>query len=258
MKMKHVIGALAICMVAATAAQAGTDVWVKYSEVKPKQVVTIPTPSGGTQSVYAGDYQLYISETVQTVGTTGPGGTLTDSFCVDVFDASIKTWQQYQVVDLSLAPDPVGNNMGGTKARDIKQLLLLAYPDALDEWDTKTATGVSAAQYAAAVQAAVWEIVNENETGASYSLGGGSWTTTGNSTTLTFANTLLGSINSDTSDLLNEYANVWAVTNDKYQDFAVVRIGVEPVPEPLTMASAFFAICGLGGYIRRRTGRAAA
>ena len=33
---------------------------------------------------------------------------------------------------------------------------------------------------------------------------------------------------------------------------------VPPVPEPLTMASAFFAIAGLGGYIRRRTGRAAA
>jgi len=31
-----------------------------------------------------------------------------------------------------------------------------------------------------------------------------------------------------------------------------------PVPEPITMASAFFAIAGLGGYIRRRTGRAAA
>ena len=30
------------------------------------------------------------------------------------------------------------------------------------------------------------------------------------------------------------------------------------VPEPLTMASAFFAIGGLGAYIRRRTGRAAA
>jgi hypothetical protein len=34
--------------------------------------------------------------------------------------------------------------------------------------------------------------------------------------------------------------------------------GSAPVPEPLTMASAFFAIGGLGGYIRRRTGRAAA
>jgi len=31
-----------------------------------------------------------------------------------------------------------------------------------------------------------------------------------------------------------------------------------PVPEPLTMASAFFVIAGLGGYIRRRTGRAVA
>jgi hypothetical protein len=35
-------------------------------------------------------------------------------------------------------------------------------------------------------------------------------------------------------------------------------LGGAPVPEPLTMASAFLAIAGLGGYIRRRTGRAAA
>ena len=35
-------------------------------------------------------------------------------------------------------------------------------------------------------------------------------------------------------------------------------LGGAAVPEPLTMASAFFAIAGLGGYIRRRTGRAAA
>ena len=33
---------------------------------------------------------------------------------------------------------------------------------------------------------------------------------------------------------------------------------VGPVPEPLTMATAFFAVGGLGAYIRRRTGRAAA
>ena len=43
--------------------------------------------------------------------------------------------------------------------------------------------------------------------------------------------------------------------------FVIVPDGKEtppPVPEPLTMASAFLAIGGLGAYIRRRTGRAAA
>ena len=53
-------------------------------------------------------------------------------------------------------------------------------------------------------------------------------------------------------------------TNDgtlpMYAEFRIVSSSSpsEPVPEPLTMASAFFAIAGLGGYIRRRTGRAAA
>jgi len=46
-------------------------------------------------------------------------------------------------------------------------------------------------------------------------------------------------------------------TWDQYTPYTPL-LGGAAVPEPLTMASAFFAIAGLGAYIRRRTGRAAA
>jgi len=45
----------------------------------------------------------------------------------------------------------------------------------------------------------------------------------------------------------------WAIT-----PLAGAAPAADPIPEPLTMASAFLAIAGLGGYIRRRTSRAAA
>ena len=249
MKMKHVIGALAICMVAATAAQAST--WVQYVSVKPGETVTIPG-----KTVWAGVYNLHV---VWDGGTTAPtSGTDTDSFCVDVTDSSTTTWQIYNVVELENAPDPSGKNMGTAKANDIRQLFALAFlPAAVwhEASDSK----------AAAVQAAVWEIINE-KAGTAYSLtntpGETWWTTAGNEGTINTANGWLTTINTDNAvdggNDLPLYPDLMVLTNETYQDFTIVRKGIPPVPEPLTMASAFFAIGGLGAYIRRRTGRAAA
>ena len=44
-------------------------------------------------------------------------------------------------------------------------------------------------------------------------------------------------------------------TGNLLMDNFGVGAGATPVPEPLTMATAFLAIAGLGGYIRRRTSR---
>jgi hypothetical protein len=245
MKMKHVVGALVICMMAATAAQAGT--WVKWDSVNPVEVVNIP---GG---VYAGVYNLSVMVdpvTPPTQGSTTPGGTPTPSWCVDVVGHSQGTWQPYDLVSLE-------THMTAAKAKDIGQLLDLAFTIG-QAW---TSVGNS---YAASVQAAVWEIVNE--TGA-YGLGDGSWQTTGNVGTITQANTWLTTINNDNTntppdtggmDDLSVCPNLKMLYNEEYQDYAIVRKTADPVPEPLTMASAFLAIAGLGGYIRRRTGRAAA
>jgi len=46
--------------------------------------------------------------------------------------------------------------------------------------------------------------------------------------------------------------------NDLVVQVSTAEVGGGAVPEPLTVASAFFAVAGLGAYIRRRTGRAVA
>jgi hypothetical protein len=247
MKMKHVIGALAIFMVAATAAQA--SIWVKYDNVKP----------GGTVGGWsAGVYNLQVE---WNGGATAPSsGTATPSFCVDVTDNSTPAWKVYTLVELAEAPD--GGPMGDARAKDITQLFRLAYdPTELGaDWKTKFDGDTTVDQYAAAVQGAVWEIINE--TGANgYRMGLDTWTANGNAAIEAQAKEwldLINTDNTDTSDDLPVYDNLKVLVSSDFQDFAVVRKTAEPVPEPLTMASAFFAIGGLGAYIRRRTGRAAA
>ena len=74
------------------------------------------------------------------------------------------------------------------------------------------------------------------------------------------ANTMLAAINADNLLANPIMAMDWTVgvlSNPTWQDYAVTTgLGNPPVPEPLTMASAFFAIGGLGAYIRRRTSAA--
>jgi len=252
MKMKHVIGALVICMMAATAAQAAT--YVRFVDV---------TPGGSVNEYSAGVYNLEVIEsppnTAPTVGSTTSGGTPTDSFCVDALGtiSSGTGWQIYTVEALKDAPLPAGA-MGTAKAKDIEQLFAAAYgPD--DDWSTKTVTGVSVNDYAAAVQGAVWEIINETGPNG-YRMGLDNWDWVGNTAINTQAQTwldLINTDNTDTTDNMPQYLNLKVLSNTSYQDFAVVK-SEAVVPEPLTMASAFFAIGGLGAYIRRRTGRAAA
>ena len=43
------------------------------------------------------------------------------------------------------------------------------------------------------------------------------------------------------------------IVADHLSSFGVwINVGNAPVPEPITMVSAFMAIGGLGGYLRRR------
>jgi len=251
MKMKHVIGALVICMMAATAAQA--TIWVRYTGVAP----------GGIVGVWsAGVYNLQVE---WQGGATQPpelsSGTATPSFCVDVTDNSTTAWMVYTLVELAAAPD--GGPMGAARAKDITQLFRLAYnPTELGaDWKTKFDGDTTVDQYAAAVQGAVWEIINETGTNG-YRMGLDTWQANGYPAIEAQAKLWLDLINTDNAsggnDDLPVYDDLKVLVSATFQDFAVVRKTADPIPEPLTMASAFFAIGGLGAYIRRRTGRAAA
>ena len=248
MKMKHVIGALVICMVAATAAQAST-LYVRYMNVSSGDYVTIQdtSPALGPKNTTAGIYNLeYRITPIPDPVPTGSGdtGTPLTSFCVDVIDGSTTDWNIY--TELS----PLSSVFSPTKAKDIGQLFTLA---------GLSPTGAWSSTFAGAIQACVWEIIREDS--GTYNLSGGDWTVTGLETfspdNAGKASTWLTSLNTDDSTV--EMADLTVLSNGTYQDFAIVKLpGVDPVPEPLTMASAFLAIAGLGGYIRRRTGRAAA
>ena len=167
------------------------------------------------------------------------------------------------MVELAAAPD--GGPMGAARAKDITQLFRLAYnPTELGaDWKTKFDGDTTVDQYAAAVQGAVWEIINETGTNG-YRMGLDTWQENGNAYIEAQAKLWLDLINTDNAetgvdyDNLPVYGDLKVLVSADNQDFAVVRKTADPIPEPLTMASAFFAIGGLGAYIRRRTGRAAA
>ena len=255
MKMKHVIGALVICMVAATAAQAST-LYVRYMNVSSGNGVqikdTTPDPDlvkDTTAGIYNLEYRITPSPDSVPTGS-GNAGTPLTSFCVDVIDGSTTDWKIY--TELS----PLSSVFSATKAKDIGQLFTLA---------VLSPTGAWSSTFAGAIQACVWEIIRESpptSTTTDYDLAIGNWTVTGlTSGNAGQASSWLTSLNNDNSsgDNLAEMADLTVLSNGTYQDFAIVKLpGVDPVPEPLTMASAFLAIAGLGGYIRRRTGRAAA
>jgi len=238
MKMKHVVGALVICMMAATAAQATT--YARYTgTVRHYEVVGIPGYSG----VLAGTYVLEVKE--------GQGGTVQsyDSFCVDVVDPAETAFSVYTTLQLENAPITSSGDitMGTTRADDIRKLFGLM---------GNLPINLNTAGMAAAFQAAVWEIIKETTTG-NYYLDTGNWQTTG-LTQMVTANGWLALINADSGNTMFKDTTVNVLASSNYQDYAIVGGYIPPVPEPLTMASAFFAIAGLGGYIRRRTGRAAA
>jgi hypothetical protein len=109
---------------------------------------------------------------------------------------------------------------------------------------------------AAAFQAAVWEIINE-DAGTAYSvtkLNGATYASYGGSAPawVTQANTWLTSVWNDTNPAPDIGLRVLA--NSSTQDFALVVpcLGSNPIPEPLTMAGVALGLCASGAYVSKR------
>jgi len=133
-----------------------------------------------------------------------------DSFCIDIVDNADGT-HTYDVDPLAETPNGPAGPMGPTKAIDLAELLYVNWTDNLT------------ALQAAAIQAAVWEIVNEElET---YSVSTGNMQVWNNDDVVSAANTLLGNLTPDATQ--PDYTGCFVgLSNTDYQDY-VVKV---PVP----------------------------
>lgn len=153
------IAAILLLSCSAGWADLGT-VSVKEMSIGPNLIMTIHE-TGATSD----GYQVYVglqNISVMPYGTTPVPQILRDNnlignsatFCVDIWDWSSGSYSPYDMVPLSSAPDPGAGPMNDTRARRLAELL--------DEHWTQGVTLDNIT--AAALQASIWEIVNESDT----------------------------------------------------------------------------------------------
>ena len=235
--MRRIVIITVICAFAAaplSAAIYGT-VEVQETSVNPGTNMEIYS-SGYNGSVLAGIYNLAIEDATNTFGGYLDDGPI-DSFCIDVWDyAPSNTLKKYVMVSLNEAPDPGAGPMGPTKAGHLAQLLDNEWHGALDYIT------------AAALQIAVWEVVDESEANPYVVSGvsGGDFWVKGDTDVIDLANEMLADI--DTSLLAYDFTNYIALSNNMatyanedpmgyYQDYVVKT----PIP-----ASVILGLLGMG------------
>lgn len=222
---------------------------VSYGGRYRTEIVTIDDGGlGSPLRVYAGLYNLTITNAVEMDGVTplefGTIGVLDSDIglCIDILDRANSTPHLYDVVPLAEAPE--WGPMGVGRAQQVANML--------DAHWTKNITS----EQAAALQVAVWEVVNES--GATYDVASGDFKVTayagGNYDAFAgLANTYLASV--DTA------GNGWYVgltnpsgtlpddpkfTEGAYQDYLV------RVPVPGAALLGFLGLGAAGAKLRRR------
>ena len=250
----------AMLLILACAGEAGAgSIGLTFINDFPTQKCTMnpaPAPYNKNTQFYVGRSNFEISDNqpdptdaaAELLAVASGQGGLIQGYCIDtsqfVAEGGSYVWKVVNINSDPLGAPTLGQSYSAAEAkvRDLQGLFarhgLTANPTA-DE--------------AAAMAAAVWEIVNE-KTG-SYDLSGGSFKVnqvTGNWASM--ANQWLTDLSMPAG---TPTPILYALVDPKVQDFVVGVAAVQssplpPVPEPLTMASALLAICGLGGYIRRR------
>lgn len=193
--------------------------------------------AGGSYNSYVGAYNIRVNN-----------GDTFASFCIDIYDLSGTKEQNYtyNVTPLADAPQSGGDSntqMGEPGALAVRKL-----------WDMYYQAATSDLKTAAALQVAIWEVVNEKGSG-SYSLTGGSFTATGGNFVNTsatgeladIAQEMLDSIAShNPADLPNLFAYVNTFDNTHYQDFIGVPDG------GVTLALLGISMGGLVFFARRK------
>jgi hypothetical protein len=156
--------------------------------------------------------------------------------CLDLFEGiSVGSTHTWVVDDLENAPIDVPPTLGA-RANDLRKLIGGALVGGL-----LSNASLLTADQAAALQLAVWEIVNE--TGGTYNVNSGVFNvgSRGTTTTRAAANTLLAGLSGYTAA-----KNLYALTNATYQDFLVQT----PIPAAAWLLGS--GLLGLFGISRRR------
>ncbi len=248
-KQRWIIGLSAV-LLCGSAVQAAS-VKLKFERVSPRAITKVSFYGSPfhDKAVFIGRYRSQIKDPVGTEAESifdelgaGYDDTLSlGSWCMDIYQHENSSWSEYDVIDPALAPDAAP--MGAAKAADLNRL----FTGFIDTVDTNS-TDVD---HAAAFQAAVWEIVNEDEN-YGYDVTTGDFSLSGYNTNnwAGQANTWLANLGSDDAD-----GGLKVFSSADNQDFVYYippTSSEEVVPEPMTMLAAGTAVMGLGGYLRRR------
>ena len=232
--MKRALIVLAVCMGMATSVMADPVVTLMDMGTNPGLTVRINS-SGYDGTTGAGLWNLSIlSPGYETLHGTVQG------LCIDVWDRNPDSYQEYDVVSLNMAPDPGAAPVGGMgemKARRMAELL------------DRHWLGSMGSIQAAALQLAVWEIVDEDLVDpASYDVKSGGFNVSSGTTSVNSTRDLANAWLQTLSDEGHDYDNYLAVTNDDvpgvlglYQDY-VVRV---PVPGAILLGLLGLGASGL-------------
>ena len=219
---------------------------LKTIDVKPGAVVGIWSsgPVTGGAGVWAGIYNINILDPGYgpISGYEGPYGDGMlrgdlDAFCVDIWDYAPTTlYAKYDVMALDEVPEPMAapsGGMGAIKAGYIARLLNTYWTSNLTDTE------------AAALQVAIWEIVDESAGSWSVSSGAGNFYIGGNDDVRDAANTMLTFVAAGSPD---SYANYLGLTSpsseapkDNYQDY-LVRV---PVPGAVLLGLLGLSVAGI-------------
>jgi hypothetical protein len=210
-----------------------TPVSVTYVGYGPFETANIKYSKDGTSKTISGVVAGYYNIKIAGIDGWNPGD-IFKSFCVDVFDNvppinSANTG--YELVSLDEVPKQNAGPMGAVRATRLKKL-----------WANYYST-TFVAQYAAAFQLAVWEIVYDDDLNLT---NGNFQVTYAQDATKAQANTWLTGL--DNLTIAANKPNISAVTSNTYQDF----VAPSPVPEPASIFLFGTSLLGLFVASRKR------
>jgi len=246
--MRRTVLVAALCALMGAPAWGDMTVYVKEVSVSPGQSVSFVS-SGLDASSTAGVYNLYLSGVAGVPASWTPylSGNV-QSFCIDLYNYSSTSTKLYDIMSLDDTPDTPAGPMGSVRAGYLARLF--------DMYWTPSLTAANAA----ALQIAVWEIVDEqhgvanpdpakwnarNDTAGGLPPSGNFYV--GNDTQANLANTMLGAVRTaGMAPFADKYVGL---SNDDldlyYQDFVV------KVPVPGALLLGFLGLSAAGLRLRR-------